>query len=101
MVYKINIDELKKQGYTSVAFEFGAVNAPAAQPAQPAVQTPTIKVGSTVRVKNGAKTYDGKGLASFIYNRNHIVKEIKGDRAVITYSGTVVAAIKVSDLILV
>lgn len=101
MIYKINLEDLKKQGYTSIAFDFGAVNAPVSAPAQPAVQTPTIKAGSTVRVKNGAKTYDGKGLASFIYSRNHIVKEVKGDRAVITYSGTVVAAIKVSDLILV
>ena len=96
MVYKINIDELKQKGYTSVSFEFGADTAP-----QPTVQTPTVKAGATVRVKAGAKTYEGKGLASFIYNRNHIVKEIKGDRAVITYGGTVVAAIKVSDLILV
>lgn len=101
MIYKINLEDLKKQGYTSIAFDFGAVTAPVSAPAQPAVQTPTIKAGSTVRVKNGAKTYDGKGLASFIYNRDHIVKEVKGDRAVITYGGTVVAAIKVSDLILV
>ena len=101
MVYKINIDEIKKQGYTSISFEFGATNATVTAPAQPEVQTPTLKVGSAVRVKNGAKTYDGKGLASFVYTRNHIVKEIKGDRAVITYNGTVVAAIKVTDLILV
>ena len=61
----------------------------------------TVKKGSTVRVKNGAKTYTGNTLASFVYKRNHQVKEIKGDRAVITYKGTVVAAVKVSDLTLV
>lgn len=60
-----------------------------------------IKVGSSVRLNNGAKTYDGKSLASFVYNRDHVVKEISGDRAVITYGGVVVAAVKLSDLTLV
>ena len=59
-----------------------------------------IKAGSKVRVKSGAKTYNGKSLASFVYTRDHIVKQISGDRAVITYNGVVVAAIKVSDLTL-
>lgn len=68
---------------------------------QPAPPAPSIKVGSTVRVKNGAKTYTGGGLAKFVYSRNHIVKEMKGDRVVITYGGVVVAAVKLSDLSLV
>ena len=67
----------------------------------PAVTTAKIKVGSTVKVKSGAKTYTGGKLASFIYNRKHKVKEIKGDRVVITYLGIVVAAVKLSDLTLV
>ena len=62
--------------------------------------TPTIKVGSTVKVNKGAKTYDGKSLASFVYGRKHKVKEIKGDRAVITYLGIVVCAINVKNLTL-
>lgn len=61
----------------------------------------TIQVGSTVRLNKGAKSYSGGSLASFVYERNHQVKEISGDRAVITYGGTVVAAVKVSDLTLV
>lgn len=60
-----------------------------------------IRVGSTVRVKKGSKTYTGDSLASFIYDRDHVVREIKGDRVVITYGGTVVAAVKKSDLILI
>lgn len=63
--------------------------------------TPTIKVGSTVKVKKGAKTYDGKKLASFVYSRKHKVKELKGDRAVITYLGITVCAINVKNLSLV
>ena len=62
--------------------------------------TQEIKVGSSVRLNKGAKTYDGKSLASFVYNRDHGVKEISGDRAVITYGGVVVAAVKLSDLTL-
>lgn len=61
----------------------------------------TIKKGSTVKVKTGAKTYTGGKLASFVYKRNHKVREIKGNRAVITFLGIVVAAVNVSDLILV
>jgi hypothetical protein len=62
---------------------------------------PTIKVGSTVKVNSGAKTYDGKKLASFVYSRKHKVKELKGDRAVITYLGVTVCAISTKNLTLV
>jgi N-acetylmuramoyl-L-alanine amidase CwlA len=61
----------------------------------------TIKAGSTVKLNKGAKTYTGGKIASFVYNRNHKVKEINGQRVVITYLGIVVAAVKLSDLTLV
>ena len=57
-----------------------------------------IKVGSIVRVNPGATDYNGGGLANFVYTREHVVKEINGDRVVITFNGTVVAAVKLSDL---
>lgn len=60
-----------------------------------------IKVGSTVRLKKGAKTYNGGNLASFVYERNHKVKEINVDRVVITYDGIVIAAVRKSDLTLI
>lgn len=59
-----------------------------------------IKVGSKVRLKSGAKTYNGEHLASFVYSRDHIVKEISGKRVVITYGGVVVAAVNIDDLTL-
>ena len=62
--------------------------------------TPAIKVGSTVKLNKGAKTYEGKALSSFVYNRKHKVKELKNDRAVITYLGITVAAVNVKDLTL-
>lgn len=58
----------------------------------------TIKAGSVVRVKSGAKTYTGGNLAAFVYTRDHVVKQINGDRVVITYGGAVVAAVKMADL---
>lgn len=82
--------KLKKAGYSDAFITTGSGSAAA-----------SVKVGSKVRLKQGAKTYDGKSLASFVYNRDHIVKEISGDRAVITYGGVVVAAVKLSDLTLV
>ena len=65
------------------------------------VSAPTIKVGSTVKIKQGAKTYTGGNLASFVYGRKYKVKELIGDRAVVTYLGIVVAAVNVKDLTLV
>ena len=58
-----------------------------------------IKVGDTVKVKYGARDYNGTPLASFVYNRNHNVLEVNGDRVVITYGDVVVAAIHKSNLI--
>ena len=59
-----------------------------------------IKVGDKVRVKSGAKTYDGGALASFVYNTVYTVIEAKGDRVVIGLNGVVTAAVKASDLYL-
>ena len=52
-------------------------------------------------VNSGAKDYNGGKLASFVFNRTHVVKELKGDRAVITYGGAIVAAVNVRDLTVV
>lgn len=59
-----------------------------------------LTVGSLVRVKSGTKDYTGGKLASFVYERNHRVKSIKGDRVVITYDGIVIAAVHKDNLIL-
>lgn len=64
-------------------------------------KTETIQVGSTVKVKKGAKTYEGVTLQNFVYDRVHDVKTISGDRVVITYNNIVVAAVRKDDLILV
>ena len=60
-----------------------------------------IKAGSVAMLKGNAPDYNGKQLASFVYERKHMVKEINGDRAVIVYNGIVVAAVHVDNLFLV
>lgn len=66
-----------------------------------AVSTPivSIKVGSKVKVKPGAKTYTGGSVASWIYNNIYTVDELKGDRVVLDEKG-ICTPFKVSDLIL-
>jgi len=57
----------------------------------------TIKVGSKVKVKKGAKSYDGKDVADFIYNNTYTVDQLKGDRAVLGMK-SICTAFKVKDL---
>ena len=85
-------EKLKNQGYqTYITTASGKVSP----------VTTTIDEGDTVRLKEDAKDYDGHSLAGFVYKRNHVVKQLDGDRAVLTYGGDIVCAAKVSDLILV
>lgn len=78
-----------------------AINSPVNVQDITVVDKHQIVKGSTVRIKDGANTYEGKTLKSFVYSRAYKVKDIKNDRVVVTYLGVVVAAIKMSDLILV
>lgn len=87
VVAAVNTKDLTKGGSSASS---------STKPTKPA--TSSIKVGDTVKVKKGAKTYNGGSLASFVYDRNHKVSEVSGDRAVITYGGTVVAAVNTKDL---
>lgn len=86
VVAAVNVDDLT----------LASAESPASTPT-----TPKIKVGSTVMLRRYATDYNGGKLAAFVYDRPHIVSEIKGDRAVITFGGYVVAAVNVNDLTLV
>lgn len=59
----------------------------------------TIKVGSKVKVKSGAKSYEGKKVALFVYLKTYTVDEIKGDRAVLNKKG-ICTAFNIKDLII-
>ena len=59
----------------------------------------TIKEGSRVKVKSGAKTYTGGSVASFVYSGTYTVDELKGDRAVLDKNG-ICTPFNVKDLVL-
>lgn len=65
--------------------------------------TSTFKEGDRVRVAEGAKTYNGVQLASFVYTTVYTVIQVGGkgladDRIVIGINGVVTAAVRASDL---
>lgn len=92
-VLEVMLEKLKKAGHDDAFITYSGTSGGTSER--------KITTGSKVRVKAGAKTYSGGSLASFVYSRDHIVKELSGKRAVITYGGTVVAAVNVDDLTLV
>ena len=58
----------------------------------------TIKVGDKVRVKAGAKDYNGTKLSSSVYNTTYDVIQINGDRVVIGKGKAVTAAVHKGNL---
>jgi len=46
-----------------------------------------IKIGSRVRVKQGAKSYTGGSIASWVFDRTYTVDNLSGDRAVLDSRG--------------
>lgn len=88
-------NKLKKAGYDVY------VTTKAGSPVAPGkVTTPApIRVGDKVRVKKGAKTYDGKSLANFVYNTVYDVLQVNGDRVVIGLGKVITAAMHINDLI--
>lgn len=89
---------LKKAGFDAIIVTEGAAGAPTAVTA-PA--EPVIKKGSKVRVKKGAKDYNGVRLASFVFAQTYDVIQITGDRVVIGQGKVVTAAVKMKDLVVV
>lgn len=95
-----NVDmDLSYKDYPAIMKEKG-LNGFSAESGAPQEPKPAFSKGDRVRVKSGAKTYDGGALASFVYNTVYTVIEAKGDRVVIGLNGVVTAAVKASDLYL-
>lgn len=73
--------ELKSKGYNGFIVTVDDGNDAVAE------NKPTISVGSKVKIKPGAKSYDGTSMAGFVYNKVYTVDELKGDRAVLDKNG--------------
>lgn len=43
----------------------------------------SVRAGSIVTVKSGARWYNGVAIASFVFSRQWVVLEVTGDRAVL------------------
>lgn len=67
----------------------------------PAETVKAVKKGDTVRIKNGATYYTGQKPASFVYTRDLKVKQVDGDRVVVTNKGVVIGAVHKDNLVLV
>lgn len=46
----------------------------------------SVRVGSIVKVKPGSKWYNGVGIASYVFNEEWVVYEVRGDRAVLNWN---------------
>lgn len=57
-----------------------------------------VKEGSKVKIKKGAKTYEGKSVASFVYDKVYKVDELNGKRAVLDTKG-ICTAFHIDNLI--
>lgn len=59
-----------------------------------------IKVGSRVKIKQGARSYNGTKLANFVYKNVYTVDQLKNNRAVLDTKG-INTPVHIDDLILV
>lgn len=78
----------------------GWISLPYCQLVSGAPQIPYIrpfKVGDKVRIKRGARTYEGRKVSSFVYDKSHIIDELKNDRAVLDKNG-ICTAFNIADL---
>ena len=93
----LNLEKkLKADGFeTYITTKGGTKYNPAPAP------KPTIKKGSRVRVKYGAKDWNGTQLYDFVYKTTYTVFELSGNRAVIGINGNVTAAVHKDNLYLV
>lgn len=92
--FNSSLDKLAKEILKCFEISVKETETPKPQP------TATIKEGDMVKVNEGAKDYNGKKVASFVYKGTYKVDELKGDRSVLDKNG-ICTAFNVKDLTLV
>lgn len=88
--------ETRKKNLVAAGYDYKTVQARVNQLLSKTTQK--VKKGCKVKVKNGAKSYEGKKVASFIYTKVYTVDELNGNRAVLDVKG-ICTAFHVNDLI--
>ena len=103
--FGVTVDAIQKAnpGVDANSLRVGStINVPgvsANQPSQPPKpSTPTLRVGARVRVKAGARDFNGNSLASFVYQNSYDVIQISGNRVVIGQGRTVTAAVHKNNI---
>lgn len=98
---KWDTGDARRDALTAAGYNYDAVQAKVNEllGATKTTVTSTIVKGDTVTIKDGAKTYDGKSLAAFVYRRQYKVSEVSGDRIVIKFGSVVIAAMNKKDLV--
>jgi N-acetyl-anhydromuramyl-L-alanine amidase AmpD len=84
IINEINLYIDKKLGVTTPPIE---VIIPSTPKPIDTVAAAGMKVGTFVRVRNGAKTYSGGRVASFIYQNKYPISVYSGDRVVLDKDG--------------
>lgn len=94
------LDRVGVKGQVTGWLNVADIKTAAAQP-QNTTNTKTLKVGSKVKVKKGAKFYDGVQPAAFVYNTIYDVLSISsGDKIVIGIGNAITGAIHKDNLII-
>jgi len=88
-------DNLKPTTVDSISVKAPVINLPT-----DTVTAAHIKVGTMVKIRKGATTYDGKTPASFVYDNAYPVSDYSGDRVVLDRGG-INTPYNVIDLIVV
>lgn len=89
--------EARKKNLAAAGYDYKTVQARVNQLLSKTT-TPKVTKGARVKVKNGAKSYEGKKVATFIYAKVYTVDELNGNRAVLDVKG-ICTAFHVNDLI--
>lgn len=96
-------DDMNKKGYSALILMGYVCDKVISEPVLNVCENrkkSSITVGALVKVKSGAKSFEGAKIAQFVYNNTYKVDQLKNDRAVLDLKG-LCTAFNVSDLILV
>ena len=91
--------DISYKDYPSIIREAGLNGYSDSEPAPEPEPEAKFKVGDIVRVREGALSYEGKRIASFVYDREYRIDELCGNRAVLDKTG-INTAFNTDDLIL-